>query len=80
MDYSDDFHTYVLEWSPTFLKSYVDTPMHELFNIRFDKPFFERGDYGSTALNGTEEIAITNPWAVSGTNAAPFDQCKFRRD
>lgn len=53
--------------------------MHEMFNIKFDKPFFERGQYEATALNGTEEIAITNPWAASGTNSAPFDQCKYFR-
>ncbi|EJD03316.1 concanavalin A-like lectin/glucanase [Fomitiporia mediterranea MF3/22] len=72
-DFSDDFHTFVLEWSDTFLRSYVDTPLHPMFNIRFDKPFFDRVDFPKTALNNTEEIVIRDPWAHRG-NSAPFDR------
>lgn len=73
-DFSHEFHTYVLEWSDTFLRTYVDTPLHKMFEVKFDKPFFERGDFPLIAQNGSEPIAIDNPWATSGANSAPFDK------
>ncbi|KAL5528155.1 hypothetical protein ACEPAF_7291 [Sanghuangporus sanghuang] len=74
LDFSEDYHTFVLEWSDRFLRSYVDTPLHQMFEIKFDKPFFERGDFPLTALNGSEPVAILDPWKDSGSNSAPFDK------
>ena len=54
---------------------YVDTRLHATLDVRFNKPFFERGDYPPTVLNGTQEIVLTDPWINSQTrNAAPFDR------
>lgn len=44
------------------------------------KSFWERGDFPTTATNGTSgiEVVVQDIWS-NGTNAAPFDQseCLF---
>lgn len=30
--------------------------------------------FPSTTINGSTEVVVTNPWAVSGNSSAPFDQ------
>lgn len=44
------------------------------------KSFWERGDFPTTATNGTSgiEVVVQDIWS-NGTNAAPFDQSEFRR-
>lgn len=39
------------------------------------KSFWERGDFPTTATNGTSgiEVVVQDIWS-NGTNAAPFDQ------
>lgn len=41
--------------------------------MRFDRPFFERGDFPEVIFNGSSLVALQNPW-INGTNATPFDQ------
>ncbi|KAG5220998.1 glycoside hydrolase family protein [Salix suchowensis] len=43
---------------------------HSRFEVQL--PFFERGEFPKTIINGTEEIVLKNPWEGRG-NAAPFD-------
>ncbi|KAF8656014.1 hypothetical protein AX16_002802 [Volvariella volvacea WC 439] len=71
--FSSDFHTYALEWTPNFIRIYVDTRLHTLLDIKFDRPFFERGEFPEIVYNGTTLGPLPNPWA-NGTNATPFDQ------
>ncbi|KII90396.1 glycoside hydrolase family 16 protein [Plicaturopsis crispa FD-325 SS-3] len=71
--YADDFHTYTLEWTEDFLRTYADTRLHGTLSLRFNEPFFDRGDFPAVVQNGTDSIVLENPW-VNGTNAAPFDQ------
>jgi hypothetical protein len=52
---------------------YVDTRLHRAVDLRFDMPFFERGDFPQVITNGTEQIVLQNPW-IHGPNSAPFDQ------
>lgn len=73
-DFSDDFHTFVLEWTPEFLNCYVDSPRNLMLGLKFDKPFYERGNYPGTAQNGTNQVILKDPWAISGANSAPFDK------
>jgi len=68
-----DFHTYVLEWTPEFIRISVDTRLHTLLDLRFNKPFFKRGDFPQVVFNGSSLEALQNPW-INGTNATPFDQ------
>ncbi|KAF5378367.1 hypothetical protein D9615_008740 [Tricholomella constricta] len=71
--FSDDFHTYALEWTEDFLRIYVDTRLHTLLDMRFNKPFFQRGEFPQVVFNGSSLVALQNPW-INGTNATPFDQ------
>ncbi|KAG6876940.1 hypothetical protein C0993_011854 [Termitomyces sp. T159_Od127] len=71
--FSDGFHTYSLEWTDSFLRISVDTRLHTLLDLRFNEPFFERGDFPQVIFNGSSLVALQNPW-INGTNATPFDQ------
>lgn len=62
-----------MEWTEDFLRIYVDTRLHTLLDMRFNKPFFQRGDFPQVVFNGSDLVALQNPW-VNGTNASPFDQ------
>ncbi|KJA17901.1 glycoside hydrolase family 16 protein [Hypholoma sublateritium FD-334 SS-4] len=68
-----DFHTYALEWTPDFLRIYVDTRLHTLLDLQFNEPFFKRGQFPQTTFNGSTPVAVQDPW-INGTNATPFDQ------
>ncbi|KAF4569997.1 Concanavalin A-like lectin/glucanase domain superfamily protein [Pleurotus pulmonarius] len=70
--YDKDFHTFVLEWTQDFMWVYVDSRITRTLDLRFNFPFFERGEFPKTIINGTEEIVLKNPWEGRG-NAAPFD-------
>ncbi|KAL0947955.1 hypothetical protein HGRIS_010584 [Hohenbuehelia grisea] len=71
--YDKDFHTYTMEWTEDFIRIYVDTRLHHMLDLRFNVPFFQRGDFPPVVQNGSETIVLQNPW-VNGTKAAPFDQ------
>ncbi|EAU80625.1 glucan 1,3-beta-glucosidase [Coprinopsis cinerea okayama7 len=71
--FADEFHTYALEWTPKFLRIYVDSRLHTLLDLRFNKPFFERAEWPATVFDGNSLAPLHNPWA-NGTNATPFDQ------
>ncbi|KAG5722255.1 Beta-1,3-glucan-binding protein [Termitomyces sp. T112] len=71
--FSDDFHTYSLEWTDTFLRISVDTRLHTLLDMPFKEPFFKLGDFPQVIFNGSSLVALQNPW-INGTNATPFDQ------
>ncbi|KAI9459526.1 glycoside hydrolase family 16 protein [Boletus coccyginus] len=72
-DYGEAFHTYVLEWTSSFLRVYVDSRLNFMLELSFNEPFFTRGDFPSVVINGSTPIVLQNPW-VNGTNATPFDQ------
>lgn len=81
MTYADDFHTFGLEWSPSFIRTYVDTRLQATLTIpitgKGGQSFFERGHYPPTAPGGNaSEQVVTNIWQAAGDNApsAPFDQ------
>jgi beta-glucanase (GH16 family) len=79
--YAEDFHTYSLEWTPDWMRLYVDTRLQAMLNLKMTgkggKSFFNRGDYPPTAHNGSDtEVVVGNIWAPNGVGnaAAPFDQ------
>jgi hypothetical protein len=47
---------------------YVDTRLHTLLDMRFNKPFFQRGQFPAVVYNGSSLVALPNPW-INGTNA-----------
>lgn len=71
--YSDGFHLYGMEWTPKFIRIYVDSRNHKLLELKFNEPFFERGKFPETVLNGSQWILTPDPWS-GASNAAPFDQ------
>jgi hypothetical protein len=75
--YDTGFHTYALEWTANWLRVYVDSRLHHIYQITFDKPLAKHGGLPAvlTTPNGTGEIATPDPWANAvDRNAAPFDQ------
>ncbi|KAF5353816.1 hypothetical protein D9758_010572 [Tetrapyrgos nigripes] len=71
--YDKDFHTYSLEWTEDFIRIYVDSRLHNMMDLRVKKGFWDRGDFPAVVQNGSDVIALQDPW-VNGTKAAPFDQ------
>jgi len=55
---------------------YVDNRLHTLLDIKFNEPFFERGQFPEVIYDGPNPVALQNPW-INGTNATPFDQGEF---
>ncbi|KAI0667515.1 concanavalin A-like lectin/glucanase [Trametes maxima] len=72
--FADGFHTYALEWSPEFVRIYVDSRLTYMLFLKFNEPFFERGDFPAVVQNGSQFIETPNPWAHGTKNVAPFDQ------
>lgn len=73
--FADGFHTYALEWDSQFMRIYVDSRLTYMLYLRFNEPFFKRGDFPTVVENGTDFITTPNPWMGSSTpNVAPFDQ------
>jgi hypothetical protein len=52
---------------------YVDSRLQHMVNLRFDVPFFERGNFPTSVSNASQQIVVPNPWSGRG-NSAPFDQ------
>ncbi|KAJ6492438.1 glycoside hydrolase family 16 protein [Mycena vitilis] len=72
--FSDGFHTYTMEWTEGWLRISVDTRLHTLLDMRFNEPFWKRGEFPETVVGQNGQLeALQDPW-VNGTNATPFDQ------
>ena len=52
---------------------YVDNRLHYMMALSINKSFRERGDFPQVVSNGSDFIALNNPWA-NGSPAAPFDK------
>ncbi|KAI0782755.1 concanavalin A-like lectin/glucanase domain-containing protein [Abortiporus biennis] len=78
--YDKDFHVYSMEWTPDWMRFYVDSKLQATMNVKITgkggKSFFDAGGYPPTALNGTSvPVVVEDIWAQkSGSAAAPFDQ------
>ncbi|EJF59429.1 concanavalin A-like lectin/glucanase [Dichomitus squalens] len=72
--FADGFHSYVLEWDEQFMRIYVDSRLTYMLYLRFNEPFFKRGDFPSVVSNGSNFIELEDPWASGTRNVAPFDQ------
>ena len=47
-----------------------------MMTLNINKSFWERGDFPQVINNGSEYIALKDPWA-NGSTAAPFDKRMF---
>lgn len=74
-DYSKGFHTFGMQWTPNYIYFYIDSRVHQMLFIGFNKaePMYDRGRFADMAENST---ILVNPWAdsMSETGNAPFDQ------
>ena len=55
---------------------YVDNRLHHMMALNIGESFWDRGAFPEVVNNGSQYIALTNPW-VNGTKAAPFDKRTF---
>lgn len=74
--FADGFHTYGMQWTPDYIYFYIDSRVHQIEFIGFDrnKPLYDLGNFAKqTDENNT---LLDNPWAGSSstTGNAPFDQ------
>ena len=72
--FADGFHSYVLEWDEQFMRIYVDSRLTYMLYLRFNEPFFKRGNFPSVVANGSDFIQLQDPWKNGTRNVAPFDQ------
>ena len=72
--FADDFHTFAMEWSPEFIRLYVDSRLTYMLYLKFNEPFFDRGDFPPVVQNGTDFITTPDPWKTGTPNVAPFDR------
>ncbi|KAI0739930.1 concanavalin A-like lectin/glucanase [Daedaleopsis nitida] len=73
--YADRFHTFALEWDADFLRIFVDSRLTYTLYVRFNEPFFKRGQFPAVVANGSDFVTLADPWASSDApNVAPFDQ------
>jgi hypothetical protein len=76
--FNQDFHTYTLEWTPNFMRLYVDSRLQAMLDLSIKKEkdsFWELGRYPATAQNGQgEEVAVQDIWSSTGLWNSPFDQ------
>ncbi|KAH8096817.1 concanavalin A-like lectin/glucanase domain-containing protein [Cristinia sonorae] len=81
--YNKDFHTYAMEWTPDWMRFYVDTKLQATINMKITgkggHDFFTRGHFPKTAHNNSDtEVVVQNIWAnAGGSPAAPFDQAFY---
>jgi beta-glucanase (GH16 family) len=67
-DYSKGFHTYGLEWSETYLYTYIDNRLSQVLSVGF-------GKYDMWTRSGLEKLFPgQNPWSGTGRYNTPFDQ------
>ncbi|OZJ01690.1 hypothetical protein BZG36_05526 [Bifiguratus adelaidae] len=70
-DYTQDYHTFGLEWTDTYIMTWVDSPLRQNLYVDLTKDFWSRGNFPLSYQNGS---AIVNPWSSTGSPATPFDQ------
>jgi beta-glucanase (GH16 family) len=69
--YAARFHTFGLEWSESYLFTYIDSRLLQVLYANFDVPLWQRGGFPLADTNGTRLI---DPWSQTGSDATPFDQ------
>ena len=52
----------------------MDSRLTYSLYLKFDEPFFKRGDFPPIVQNDTDFISTPNPWKDGTKNVAPFDQ------
>ena len=69
--YAAGTHTFGVEWSDTYIFTYVDSRLLQVLYFDFNGPLWKRGNFPQATSNGT---TIVDPWTQTGNPATPFDQ------
>ncbi|CCG81820.1 Predicted protein [Taphrina deformans PYCC 5710] len=72
-DFSARFHTFGLEWTPDYIRTWLDYPSNTILEQRWQHGFWKKAAYGKRFPNDASYEHLTNPW-TNGTKAAPYDQ------
>jgi beta-glucanase (GH16 family) len=72
-DYSEQFHTYGVEWNEHYIFTYIDSRLLQVIFVNFDKKknMWERGGFGENIVNHS---ALFDPWSQTGRHNTPFDE------
>jgi len=71
-DFSQDYHTFGLEWSKNYLYTYMDSKLQNVFYTGFGPgTMWDRGKFAAMTVNNT---LLVNPWGATGNPNTPFDQ------
>lgn len=73
-DFSDDFHTFGMEWSEEYLFTWIDNRNNKLLNVNFGSKYgtlWERGNFANDISEGTVPV---DPWSQTGRYNTPFDE------
>ncbi|GAM37197.1 hypothetical protein TCE0_022f06912 [Talaromyces pinophilus] len=76
-DYSDDYHTFGMEWSDEYIYTWVDSRLAQSMYIPFGKKYgtmYERGHFSSMSVNGSIPL---DPWSGTKRYNTPFDQAFY---
>ncbi|KAF5373843.1 hypothetical protein D9758_000696 [Tetrapyrgos nigripes] len=74
--YNQDFHTYTLEWTGSWMRIFVDNRLQAMLDLTMKsekKSFWNRGHYPATAQNGSTQAVVSNIYSSGGWDA-PFDR------
>jgi hypothetical protein len=54
----------------------IDNRVYSTLDLSMNIPFWNRGNFPTYYVNGTDTLKLSNPWVLGTGNAAPFDQCE----
>ncbi|CAJ0546586.1 Ff.00g012130.m01.CDS01 [Fusarium sp. VM40] len=71
--YSEDFHTYGLEWSEKYLFTWLDGRLRQVqfFDFTKNKNLWTYGEFAGESINGSIPV---DPWGSTGRKNTPFDE------
>ena len=72
-DYTEEYHTFGVEWSEKYLYTYLDSRLVQVLFISFNigEDMWQRGNFSTQTENST---FLENPWVNTTDMSAPFDQ------
>ncbi|KAF4984004.1 hypothetical protein FZEAL_709 [Fusarium zealandicum] len=74
--YTEDFHTYGLEWSEKYLFTWLDGRLRQVtfFDFTKNKNLWTYGEFAGESINGSVPV---DPWGSTGRANTPFDESFF---
>jgi hypothetical protein len=70
-DFSSSFHTFGVEWTPNFIRLWLDIPSNTVLYSAYPRGFWRKTGF-SLYRGGDPRLLYSDPW-TNGTRAAPFD-------